>query len=49
VAKKAKKSRDTELEEIQKHIKMSPGERQDMSRQLKEQLFGKNIPDVRDW
>jgi len=49
VAKKAKKTRDTELGKIQKHIKMSAEERQDISLQLKEQLFGKDIPDVRDW
>jgi len=49
VAKKGKKSQDIEQVEIKKQIKMAPDERQELARQLKQEHYGKKLPDVRDY
>ncbi|MDH4219966.1 MAG: hypothetical protein OEW23_14475 [Candidatus Aminicenantes bacterium] len=49
MARKAKKARDVEQGEIKKQIKMAPEERQALARQLKEEHYGKRLPDVRDY
>jgi hypothetical protein len=49
VAKKAKKARDVEQGEIKKQIKMVPEERQALALQLKQEHYGKRLPDVRDY
>jgi hypothetical protein len=49
VAKKGKKSKNAEQGEIKKQIKMAPEERQALARQLKQEQYGKKIPDVRDY
>ncbi len=39
---------EAEKWEIEQEIKMSPEERQEAARILKERFYGKNAPDVRD-
>jgi len=49
VAEKGRKSQEIEQGEIKKQIKMAPEERQALARQLKQEQYGKRIPDVRDY
>jgi hypothetical protein len=47
--KKEKKSKDTEKGMVEQQIKMAPDERQAMARKIKEEYYGKRLPDVRDF
>ena len=47
--KKAKKSIDAEKGMIKKQIKMAPEERLALARKIKEEYYGKRLPDVRDF
>jgi hypothetical protein len=49
VTKKGKKSQNVEQVEIKKQIKMAPEERQALARRLKEEHYGRRLPDVRDY
>ncbi len=49
MAKKGKKSKTAEQEEIKKQIKMAPEERQALALKMKKEHYGKKLPDVRDY
>jgi len=46
---KRKKIRHSEDGTVAVEVKLSPEERQAMARKLKEERFGKRLPDVRDF
>ncbi len=47
--KKAKKSEDVEKSMIKQQIKMAPEERLALARKVKQEYYGKRLPDVRDF
>ena len=47
IVKKSNNFRDEEKWDIEQQLKMSPAERQNASKKLKERIYGKNPPDVR--
>jgi hypothetical protein len=47
--KKGSKTLDAEAREIRQEIKMSVDERQKMAKKIKQEYFGKKLPDVRDY
>ena len=47
--KKAKKSKDAEKGMILGQIKMTPEERLSLARKIREEQYGKRLPDVRDF
>ena len=49
MTKKGIKSKNVEQGEIKKQIKMAPEERQALARRLKEEHYGRRLPDVRDY
>ena len=49
IVNKAKNFREAEDWDIQQNIRMSPEERQSIAKKLKERVYGKNVPDVREY
>ena len=49
VMQKFKNFREAEAREIQEQISLTPYQRQEIAKALKERIFGKNPPDVREW
>jgi hypothetical protein len=47
--KRGKKSKDDEKRIIEQQIQMAPEERQAVARKIKEEVYGKKVPDVRDF
>ena len=47
--KKGTKTLDAEAREIRKEIKMTVDERQNMAKKIKQEYYGKKLPDVRDY
>lgn len=48
IVHKSKNFRDAHLWDIQQQIRMTHEERQNIAKVLKEKVYGKNSPDVRD-
>ncbi len=48
-AKKETKIRDAEAREIRQEIKMTVDERQKMAKKIKQEYYGKRLPDIRDY
>jgi len=48
VVKKFTNFKEAEEWNIKQYLKMSPEERQKIARKLRERVYGKNPPDVRD-
>jgi hypothetical protein len=48
VFKQSKNFRQAEEWDILQHISMTPEQRQEASKQLRDRIYGKNAPDVRD-
>jgi hypothetical protein len=47
--KKGTKIQSAEAREIKQEIKMTVDERQKMAKKLKQEYYGKKLPDVRDY
>lgn len=47
--RKEKKTKDAEKGMIKKQIKMTPEERLSLARKIREEQYGKRLPDVRDY
>lgn len=47
--KKGTKALDTEAKEIRQEIKMTVDERQKMAKKIKQEYYGKRLPDIRDF
>jgi hypothetical protein len=47
--KKEKRAKDTGKGMVEQQIKMAPEERQAVARKMKEEYYGKRLPDVRDF
>ena len=47
--KKGTKSQDAEAREIRQEIKMTVEERQKAAKQIKQEYYGKKLPDIRDY
>jgi hypothetical protein len=47
--KKRTKTQDAEAREIRREIKMTADERQKMAKRIKQEYYGKKLPDVRDY
>ena len=47
--KKETKTQDAEAREIRQEIKMTVEERQKIAKKIKQEYFGKKLPDVRDY
>lgn len=47
--KKGTKAQDAETREIRREIKMTVDERQKMAKKIKQEYYGKKLPDVRDY
>jgi hypothetical protein len=47
--KKRTKTQDAPAKEIRTEIKMTVDERQKMAKKIKEEFYGKKLPDVRDY
>ena len=48
-AKKGIKAQSAEAREIRQEIKMTVEERQKMAKKIKQEYYGKNLPDIRDY
>ncbi len=48
VVKKFKNFKEAEQAEIEEQISMTPQQRQQIAKMLKEKIYGKNPPDVRE-
>lgn len=47
--KKGTKIQSDEMREIRQEIKMTVDERQKMAKRIKQEYYGKKLPDVRDY
>jgi len=47
--KKGAKTQDAEAREIQQEIKKTVDERQKMAKKIKQEYYGKKLPDIRDY
>ncbi len=47
--KKGTKTQDAEAREIRQELKMTVDERQKMAKKIKQEYYGKKLPDVRDY
>lgn len=47
--KKGTKIQDEHAKQIQQEIKMSVDERQRLAKKIKQEYYGKNLPDIRDY
>lgn len=47
--KKGTKTQGDEAKEIRQELKMTVDERQKMAKKIKQEYYGKNLPDVRDY
>ncbi|UCE40587.1 MAG: hypothetical protein JSV17_14195 [Candidatus Aminicenantes bacterium] len=47
--KKGSKTQDAEAKEIRQEIKMTVEERQKMAQKIKQEYYGKKLPDIRDY
>jgi ubiquinone biosynthesis protein COQ9 len=47
--KEGTKTQDTEAKEIRQEIKMTVDERQKMAKKIKQEYYGKRLPDIRDY
>jgi hypothetical protein len=47
--KEGSNTQDAESREIQQEIKMTIDERQKIAKKIKQEYYGKNLPDVRDY
>ena len=48
VVNKARDFQEAEAWDIHQHVSMTPEERQEAARQLRDRVYGKDCPDVRD-
>ena len=48
-AKKGTKTRDAEAREIRQETKMTVDERQKVAKKIKQEYYGKKLPDIRDY
>lgn len=48
IVHKARNFREAEAWDIEQQIRMTPEERQEIAKELREKYYGKNAPDVRD-
>ncbi len=49
IVNKAKNFKEAEDWDIQQNIRMSPEERQSIAKRLKERVYEKDVPDVREY
>jgi hypothetical protein len=47
--KKGTKTPDAEAREIRQEIKMTVDDRQKMAKKIKQEYYGKKLPDIRDY